>query len=110
MAKEIHQVSRLSTKATDSEESKSTLPAPESTSGTASADTTPESTLGAASADATPESTSGTASADATPKSTPKPTFTPKEKKWAIGMLTTEPQYKQNLLSDYKREIERQSD
>jgi hypothetical protein len=40
----------------------------------------------------------------------PKPTFTPKEKNWAIGMLTAEPQYKQNLPSDYKREIKRQSD
>jgi hypothetical protein len=40
----------------------------------------------------------------------PKPTFTPKQTKWAIGMLTAEPQYKQNLPSDYKREIERQSD
>jgi hypothetical protein len=37
----------------------------------------------------------------------PKPTFTPKEKKWAIGMLTAEPQYKKNLPSDYKHEIER---
>jgi hypothetical protein len=40
----------------------------------------------------------------------PKPTFTPKQKKWAIGMLTVEPQYKQNLPSDYKCKIERQSD
>jgi hypothetical protein len=40
----------------------------------------------------------------------PKPTYTEKQKKWAIGMLTVEPQYKQNLPSDYKREIERQSD
>jgi hypothetical protein len=40
----------------------------------------------------------------------PKPTYTPKQKTWAIGMLTAEPQYKQSLPSDYKREIERQSD
>jgi hypothetical protein len=40
----------------------------------------------------------------------PKLTFTPKQKKWAIGMLTAEPQYKQNLPSDYKCEIKRQSD
>jgi hypothetical protein len=39
----------------------------------------------------------------------PKPIYTEKQKKWAIGMLTAEPQYKQNLSSDYKREIERQS-
>jgi hypothetical protein len=40
----------------------------------------------------------------------PKPTYIDKDKKWAIGMLTAEPQYKKNLPSDYKREIERQSD
>jgi hypothetical protein len=40
----------------------------------------------------------------------PKPTYNNKDKKWAIGMLTTEPQYKRNLPSDYKHEIERQSD
>jgi hypothetical protein len=40
----------------------------------------------------------------------PKPTYTQKQKKWAIGMLTTDAQYKRSLPSDYKREIERQSD
>jgi hypothetical protein len=40
----------------------------------------------------------------------PKPTYTPKQKTWAISMLTAEPQYKQSLPSDYKRETERQSD
>jgi hypothetical protein len=40
----------------------------------------------------------------------PKPTYTPKQKTWAIGMLTAEPQYKKSLPSDYKCEIERQSD
>jgi hypothetical protein len=40
----------------------------------------------------------------------PKPTYTPKKKTWAIDMLTAEPQYKRSLPSDYKREIERQSD
>jgi hypothetical protein len=39
----------------------------------------------------------------------PKPTYSDKAKKWAIGMLTAEPQYKRSLPSDYKREIERQS-
>jgi hypothetical protein len=40
----------------------------------------------------------------------PKPTYTQKQKDWAYAMLTAEPQYKMNLPSDYKREIERQSD
>jgi hypothetical protein len=40
----------------------------------------------------------------------PKPTYINKQKDWAYGMLTAEPQYKMNLPSDYKREIERQSD
>jgi hypothetical protein len=40
----------------------------------------------------------------------PKPTYSDKDKKWAISMLTTEPQYKRSLPLDYKREIERQSD
>jgi hypothetical protein len=40
----------------------------------------------------------------------PKPTYSEKDKKWAIDMLTTEAQYKRSLPSDYKREIERQSD
>jgi hypothetical protein len=40
----------------------------------------------------------------------PKPTYSEKDKKWAMDMLTTEPQYKRSLPSDYKHEIERQSD
>jgi hypothetical protein len=40
----------------------------------------------------------------------PKPTYIDKDKKWAIGMLTAEPQYKRSPPSDYKCEIERQSD
>jgi hypothetical protein len=40
----------------------------------------------------------------------PKPTYNDKDKKWAIDMLTIEPQYKRSLPSDYKCEIERQSD
>jgi hypothetical protein len=40
----------------------------------------------------------------------PKPTYNEKDKKWAMDMLTTEPQYKRSLPSEYKREIERQSD
>jgi hypothetical protein len=40
----------------------------------------------------------------------PKPTYSDKDKKWAIGMLTAEPQYKRSPPSDYKREIERESD
>jgi hypothetical protein len=40
----------------------------------------------------------------------PKPTYTQRQKKWAIGMLTTEAQYKRSLPSNYKHEIERQSD
>jgi hypothetical protein len=40
----------------------------------------------------------------------PKPTYSEKDKKWAMDMLTKEPQYKRSLPSDYKREIERQSD
>jgi hypothetical protein len=42
--------------------------------------------------------------------SEPKPTYNEKYKKWAMDMLTTEPQYKRSLPSDYKHEIERQSD
>jgi hypothetical protein len=40
----------------------------------------------------------------------PKPTYSEKDKKWAMDMLTTEAQYKSSLPSDYKYEIERQSD
>jgi hypothetical protein len=40
----------------------------------------------------------------------PKPTYTQKQKTWAIDMLTAEPQYKRSLPSEYKYEIERQSD
>jgi hypothetical protein len=40
----------------------------------------------------------------------PKPTYSEKDKKWAMDMLTTEPQYKRSLPLDYKHEIERQSD
>jgi hypothetical protein len=40
----------------------------------------------------------------------PKPTYTEKQKAYAIDILTTDAQYKRNLPSDYKREIERQSD
>jgi hypothetical protein len=39
----------------------------------------------------------------------PKPTYTQQQKTWAIDMLTTQAQYKRTLSSDYKREIERQS-
>jgi hypothetical protein len=39
----------------------------------------------------------------------PKPIFTDEQRDWAYGMLTAEAQYKMNLPSDYKREIERQS-
>jgi hypothetical protein len=39
----------------------------------------------------------------------PKPTYSTKDKKWAIDMLTAEAQYKISLPSDYKHEIERQS-
>jgi hypothetical protein len=40
----------------------------------------------------------------------PKPTYSEKDKKWAMDMLMTEAQYKRSLPSDYKREIERQID
>jgi hypothetical protein len=40
----------------------------------------------------------------------PKPTYTQKQKTWAIDMLITEAQYKRSLPSNYKHEIERQSD
>jgi hypothetical protein len=39
----------------------------------------------------------------------PKPTYSEKDKKWAMDMLTTEAQYKRSLPSDYKRKIERQN-
>jgi hypothetical protein len=39
----------------------------------------------------------------------PKPTFSEKDKKWAMGMISQPAQYKMDLPSDYKREIERQS-
>jgi hypothetical protein len=40
----------------------------------------------------------------------PKLTYIEKYKNWAMGMLTQPAQYKLSLPSDYKCEIERQSD
>jgi hypothetical protein len=40
----------------------------------------------------------------------PKPTYSEKDKKWAMDMPTIEAQYMSSLPSDYKHEIERQSD
>jgi hypothetical protein len=39
-----------------------------------------------------------------------KPTYTKKQKAYAIDFLTTDAQYKRSLPLDYKRKIERQSD
>jgi hypothetical protein len=38
-----------------------------------------------------------------------KQTYSEKDKKWAMGMLTQPTQYKMNLPSDYDREISKQS-
>jgi hypothetical protein len=65
--------------------------------------------------DQTPEETDAIVNAEmkahfAQKEPEPKPTCNDKDKKWVVDMITTEPQYKRSLPSDYKHEIERQSD